>query len=110
MENDKRQAEECERHREEDRRRDDQRFQMKMMMMNLMSPNRQHHHSPFGHLNHTPTTVNSMEISREEKCEFDSQDIIEAELIRRTTGYNNPFHIFFILDRFRTHVVFQNKL
>ena len=51
-----------------------------------MNPNCQHHHSPFGPLNHTPTTVNSMETSREEKCEFDDQDIIEAELIRRTTG------------------------
>jgi len=86
MESDKRQAEERERHREEDRRRDDQRFQMQMMMMaNLMNPNRQHHHLPFVPLNHTPTTVNSME-SREEKCEFDGQDIIEAELIRKTTG------------------------
>jgi hypothetical protein len=57
-----------------------------MMIINLMNPNCQHHHSPFGPLNHTPTTVNSMETSREEKCEFDDQDIIEAELIRRTTG------------------------
>ena len=71
MESDKRQAEERERHREDDRRRDDQRFQMQMMMMmNLMNPNRQHHHSPFVPLNHTPKTVNSMETSREEKCEF----------------------------------------
>jgi hypothetical protein len=56
-----------------------------MMMANMMNPNRQHHHLPFVPLNHTPTTVNSME-SREEKCEFDGQDIIEAELIRKTTG------------------------
>ena len=86
MESDKRQAEERERHREEDRRRDDQRFQMQMMMMmNLMNPNRQLHNLPFFSLNHTPTTVNSMETSREEKCEFDGKDIIEFELLRRTS-------------------------
>ena len=56
------------------------------MMMNLMNPNRQHHHSPFATLHHTPTTVNNTETSREEKCEFDGQDIIESELLRQTTG------------------------
>ena len=57
-----------------------------MMMMNLMKPNRQHHHSLFIPLHHTPTTVNRMETSREEICEFDGQDITESELLRRTTG------------------------
>ena len=87
MQSDKRQAEERGRHREEDRRRDYQGFQMRMMMMmNLMNPDRQHHHSPFDPLHHTPMTVNSMETSQEEKCEFDGQDIIKSELLRRTSG------------------------
>ena len=54
--------------------------------MNLMNPNRQHHHSPFVPLNHTPRTVNNMETSQEDKCEFDGQNIIESELIRQTSG------------------------
>ena len=59
---------------------------MQMMMMNLMNPNRQHYHSPFFPLHHTPTAINSMETSQEEKCEFDGQNIIESELIRQTSG------------------------
>ena len=57
-----------------------------IMMMNLMNPNRQHHHSLFVPLNHTPTTVNNMETNQEDKCEFGSQNIIESELIRQSSG------------------------
>ena len=87
MENESRRAEERYRIREENRRSYDQRFQMQMMMMmNLMNTNRQHYHSPFDAQNHTPTTVNSVETSQDMQCEFDGQDIIESELLRRTSG------------------------
>ena len=71
----------------EDRRRDDQRFQMQMqqqmqMMMLLVNPRAIPQVPQF----HTPKNQ-SVVNSPEEECEgFDGQDIINYELMKRTTG------------------------
>ena len=66
--------------RADERRREDQRFQMFMMMM--MKP--QPHSSSSS--NEAPTSQLSQGSSQGMQGEFDGQDTIELELIRRTTG------------------------
>ena len=71
----------------EDRRREDRRFQMQMqqqmqMMMLLVNPRAIPQVPQF----HTPTTQSVVD-SPEVVCEgFDGQDIINLELMKRTTG------------------------
>jgi len=74
---------------EERERREDRRFQMQMMMMNLMNQNRQ----PSSSINppafapiHAPMTQDSVNSSQDVTGEFDGQDFLNMELMKRTTG------------------------
>jgi len=70
-----------ERRREkEERRREDNRFMMMMMMLN---PNR---HQDFPSTVPPPLTQDSINSSPAASAQFDGQDFLNAELMRRTTG------------------------
>jgi hypothetical protein len=88
LETERMRAEERERIRQEERaderRREDQRFQLQMqMMMMMMNPNRLN--AP-GHLASPSLTQASVQSSPEPAPQFDGQDFLERELLKRTTG------------------------
>ena len=84
MESERLRAEERERIRQEEcadeRRREDNRFMMMMMMLN---PNR---HQGFPSTFPPPLTQDSTTSSPAASAQFDGQDFLNAELMRRTTG------------------------
>ena len=72
--------------RADERRREDQRFQLQMqmmMMMMMMNPNRINAPS---HLSTPSLTQASVQSSPEPAPQFDGQDFLERELLKRTTG------------------------
>ena len=74
-----------ERRREkEERRREDNR----LMMMMMMNPNRHHGFSSSFLL---PLTQYSTTSSPAASAQFDGQDLLNEELIRRNSGLKNPF-------------------
>ena len=89
LETERMRAEERERIRQEERaderRREDHRFQlqMQMMMMMMMNPNRLN--TP-GHLASPSLTQASVQSSPATAPQFDGQDFLNLELLRRTTG------------------------
>ena len=88
LETERMRAEERERIRQEERaderRREDHRFQLQMqMMMMMMNPNRVN--AP-GHLASPSLTQTSVQSSPATAPQFDGQDFLNMELMRRTTG------------------------
>ena len=88
--------------RADERRPEDQRFQMFMMMM-MMKPQPRSSSSS----NEAPTSQLSQGSSQGMKGEFDGQDTVELELIRRTSGVS--FDHFLFLEQFRTYVAYRNS-
>jgi hypothetical protein len=89
LESERMRAEERERIRQEERsderRREDHRFQMQMQMMMMMMMNSNRLNAP-GHLTTPSLTQASVQSSPEPAPQFDGQDFLERELLKRTTG------------------------
>ena len=66
--------------RADERRREDNRFQMQMQMMMMMNPPR------FPGPTSPPLTQESVTSSPGPAPQFDGQDFLERELLRRTSG------------------------
>jgi len=82
-------AEEMERIRQDERaderRREDHRFQMQMQMMMMMMMNPPRFPAP-GTVSSPPLNQTSVTSSPATAPQFDGQDFLERELLRRTTG------------------------
>jgi len=69
--------------RADERRREDHRFQMQMQMIIMMNPNR--FYAP-GHVASPSLTQASVQSSPATATQFDGQDFLNLELLRRTSG------------------------